>query len=146
MVLTRPTATATNVGTTSDDCKAPVSIAQTGGFYTGDTTMAVADFDAGCDVAGEPPGGAPDQILKLVLAQPQHVVFDMSGSVYATILDVRQGAMCPATEMPDGCYVGFGASRSFLDEELQAGTYWVQIDGYNGTKGAWNLDVRVLPP
>jgi hypothetical protein len=146
MVLTRPTATATNVGATSDDCKAPVTIAPTGGFYTGDTTMTTADFDAGCDVAGSPPGGAPDQILKLVLAQPQHVVFDMSGSVYTTILDVRQGAMCPASETPDGCYVGFGASRSFLDQELQAGTYWVQIDGYNGSKGAWNLDVRVLPP
>jgi hypothetical protein len=146
MVLTRPTVVATNVGSGSDACGTPTLISTMGGFYTGDTSSATADFDAGCDVAGSPPGGAPDQILKLALTAPQHVVFDMSGSVYATILDVRAGAVCPGSETPDGCYVGFGPSRSFLDQELQAGTYWVQIDGYNGAKGAWNLDVRVLPP
>ena len=44
------------------------------------------------------------------------------------------------------CHVGFGASRSFLDRVLDPGTYWVQVDGYAGTVGPWNLDVRVLDP
>jgi hypothetical protein len=29
---------------------------------------------------------------------------------------------------------------------LAVGTYWLQVDGYNGDRGPWNLDVRVLPP
>jgi hypothetical protein len=29
---------------------------------------------------------------------------------------------------------------------MQPGQYWVMVDGYDGAKGAWNLDVRVLPP
>jgi hypothetical protein len=146
MVLTRPTATATNVGSTSDDCAGAIALSATGGFYTGDTTMAKANFNAGCDVSGAPPGTAPDQIMKLVLATPERMIFDMSGSTYATILDVRSGTLCPATELPNACYVGFTAQRSFLDLELAAGTYWVQVDGFNAEKGAWNLDVRTLPP
>jgi hypothetical protein len=70
----------------------------------------------------------------------------MMGSFYTTILDVRQGATCPATEVVNACYVGFNASRSFLDLTLDPGTYWVQVDGYNGDRGPWNLDMRVLAP
>ena len=84
--------------------------------------------------------------MKLALAQKQRVVLDMIGSFYTTILDVRQGAPCPAIEVPNACYVGFNASRSFLDLTLDPGTYWVQVDGYNGDRGPWNLDMRVLAP
>jgi hypothetical protein len=129
-----------------DSCVAPFVIPAAGGFFSGDTTNAVADFNAGCDAPGQPIGGAKDQMLKLELAQPQRVVLDMSGSFYTTLLDVRKGATCPGTEVPNACYVGFGANRSFLDLALTAGTHWVQVDGYNGDKGPWFLDVRVLPP
>jgi hypothetical protein len=46
----------------------------------------------------------------------------------------------------NGCYVGFTGQRSFLDLELDAGQYWLIVTGYSGQKGAWDLDVRVLPP
>ena len=105
-----------------------------------------ADFNAGCDAPGQPIGGARDQLLKLDLAQTRRVVLDMSGSFYTTILDVRKGPSCPGVEVPSACHVGFTASRSFLDATLTAGTYFVQVDGYNGDKGPWNLDVRVLAP
>ena len=82
----------------------------------------------------------------LDLAQKQRVVFDMMGSVYTTILDVRNGATCPSTEVPGACFAGFGAGKSFVDVTLDAGTYWVQVDGYGGDRGLWNLDMRVLPP
>jgi hypothetical protein len=74
------------------------------------------------------------------------VVLDMEGSTYTTILDVRQGPSCPGTPVMNGCYVGFGASKSFLDLELEAGAYWIIIDGYQLAKGPWELDVRILPP
>jgi hypothetical protein len=69
----------------------------------------------------------------------------MTGSALTTVLDVRQGNPCPGVEVENGCATGLGA-RSFLDLVLDPGTYWVQVDGYNGTAGAWNLDVRMLPP
>jgi hypothetical protein len=130
----------------ADKCASPiVDIPAAGGFFTGDTTNATPDFDDACDTPTAP-GGANDQVLRLVLAQPQHVIFDMSGSTYTTILDVRQGTTCPGTELTGDCYVGFTGSRSFLDLELAAGTYWIVIDGFGGAVGPWNLDVRVLPP
>jgi hypothetical protein len=141
LALVRPTIAPVSV-TTSDNCVDAITIPETGGYFVGDTTSATADFDAGCDATGQPIGGAKDQILRLVLTQRRRVVFDMIGSSYATILDVRSGDACPGVEVPDACAEGAGANRSYLD----AGTYWVQVDGYGGTVGAWDLDVRVLPP
>jgi hypothetical protein len=104
-----------------------------------------------CDAPGVPSPGAPDQVLSLNLKQAQRVVFDMEGSTYATILDVRQGATCPGqtvllTNNVGACFVGFDSERSFLDLELTPGQYWIVIGGYDLAKGPWALDVRVLPP
>jgi Putative metal-binding motif len=142
--LVRPTVAPTTV--TSDGCVAPQTIPETGGFFTGDTTNATADFNAGCDAPGQPNGGAKDQLLRLVLTRQRRVVFDMSGSMNTTVLSVRSGEPCPGVEIPDSCNAGTNPNRSFLDITLAAGTYWVQIDGYAGAAGPWNLDVRVLPP
>jgi hypothetical protein len=106
--------------------------------------MAHADYSSGCDAPGAQ--SAPDQVLSLDLAQPQRVVFDMEGSAYTTILNVLEGPTCPGSPVMNGCYTGFGPERSFLDLELPAGQYWIVIDGYDQGKGAWDLDVRVLPP
>jgi hypothetical protein len=144
-VYVRPTVPPATVGG-SDGCATAFPIPATGGFFVGDTTAMTADFDAGCDAPGMPIGGAKDQMLRLDLAQPRRVVFDMSGSFYTTLLDIRRGTACPGTEVPGACYVGAGPQRSFLDLALAAGTYWVQVDGYSGDRGPWSLDVRVLPP
>ena len=144
-VLVRPSVAPTDVGL-SDNCVTPFTLPTTGGFFIGDTTNSTSDFSAGCDAPGQPIGGAKDQIMKLALAQKQRVILDMIGSSYTTILDVRQGATCPATEIVNACHVGFNANRSFLDVTLDPGSYWVQVDGYNGDRGPWNLDMRVLPP
>jgi hypothetical protein len=144
--LVRPTVAPTIVGGGANSCQDAVDIPAQGGFFTGDTTNASSKFDEGCDAPNVLPGGAPDEVLRLVLTQPQRVVLDMNGSTYTTILDVRSGSTCPGIDVPNACYVGFSGARSFLDLELQAGTYWIIIDGYAMAKGAWNLDVRVLPP
>jgi hypothetical protein len=129
----------------ADTCAQAVD-ASHGGFFTGDTSTATADYSNGCDAPGGPPGGAADQVLALDLTQAQRVVLDMEGSAYETLLDVRLGPDCPGTPVMSGCYVGFGVQRSFLDLELTPGRYWIIVDGYDLAKGAWNLDVRVLPP
>lgn len=134
------------VTVTANDCTDAFVIPETGGFFTGDTTGATANFSAGCDALGMPIGGANDQLLRLNLTKRRRVVFDMTGSTMTTLLNLRKGAACPGIEIPDTCNVGGGPNRSFLDITLDAGTYWVQVDGYAGSVGPWNLDVRVLPP
>ena len=131
---------------TSDGCGDAATIPATGGFFTGDTTTKGPDFPAGCDSVGATPNGANDQMMKLVLTERKRVIFDMQGSSFQTLLDIRAGATCPGIEVPDACYVGFRASRSFIDRVFDPGTYWVQIDGHAGAVGTWNLDVRMLAP
>ncbi len=144
-VLVRPTVPATNV-TGADNCTGPGTIGAAGGYFLGDTTAMTGDFSAGCDAEGQPIGGAKDQVFRLDLGQKKRVVLDMIGTEYTPLLDVRKGGTCPGLEMESGCFVGFGPSRAFLDLVLDTGTYWVQVDGYNGDRGKWNLDVRVLDP
>jgi hypothetical protein len=144
--LVRPTVAPTILPPGGAETCATAVDASAGGFFTGDTSTSMPDYGAGCDAPNQPPGGAPDQVLSLDLAQPQRVVLDMEGSVYTTLLDVMQGPACPGTPVTNGCYVGFTGQRSFLDLELDAGQYWLIVTGYSGQKGAWDLDVRVLPP
>jgi hypothetical protein len=130
----------------ADTCGNATAIPETGGFFQGSTSNASADYSAGCDVTGVPPGGAPDQMMKFTLSQKKRVVFDMQGSGYATLLDVRRGETCPGLEMPGACSAGYLPLRSYLDLTLDPGTYWVQVDGYGSDQGIWFLDVRVVDP
>lgn len=130
----------------SDGCGDALDIPSEGGLFQGNTSNAAADFNAGCDQGGQPQGGSNDQLLRLTLAKPQRVVFDMEGSTFNTLLDVRKGPACPGTEIVNGCAVGYPPSRSFVDLTLDAGIYYIQIDGFNGDHGPWFLDVRVVDP
>jgi hypothetical protein len=129
----------------ADDCSAPFEIPAQGGHFQGNTANANADYDAGCDVPNQAKGGAPDQMLHLALAAKSRVVLDMAGSNYSTMLSVRTGPTCPGTEVQLACSAGYVADRSFLDLDLDAGDYYVQVDGYGGDSGAWSLDVYVAP-
>ncbi len=144
-VLVRPAVPPTIVPF-ANACGDVVTIPATGAFLQGTTVNAQPDFNAACDQGGQPPGGAADQLLKLVLTQTKRVVFDMQGSAYATILDVREGEPCPGQEVTQGCAAGYYPARSYLDLELPAATYYVQIDGFAGQQGPWFLDVHVVDP
>jgi hypothetical protein len=144
--LVRPTVAPTIIPPGGADTCAQAIDASAGGFFMGDTSTANADYSSGCDAPGVPGAGAADQVLALNLSAPQRVVLDMEGSSYTTILDVYRGPGCPGLPVDGGCYVGFDPQRSFLDMELPAGKYWLVVDGYDLARGAWDLDVRVLPP
>ncbi len=128
----------------ADDCASAFEIPPTGGTFVGNTSNATAKYAAGCDTTSSSPLGAPEQMLKLVLTAPKRVVFDMQGSGYPTLLDVRRGDVCPGVELPYSCTVGYYAQRSYLDLDLEAGTYWIQVDGYADASGAWRLAVFVV--
>ena len=144
--LVRPTVPPTILPAGAADTCSEAVDASSGGFFTGNTSTANADYSEGCDAPNQPAGSARDQVLALNLTQPARVVLDMEGSSYTTILEVTQGPACPGEPVANACYVGFGAESSFLDLELEGGQYWIVVDGYAGAAGAWNLDVRVLPP
>lgn len=130
----------------SDTCDDAHVIPATGGFFQGNTSNSTSQYAAGCDQAGGAALGGPDQMLKLVLDQPRRVVFDMRGSGYRTLLNVRKGPSCPGQEMTGACTVGYYEQRSFLDLQLEPGEYFVQVDGYYGESGPWFLDVYTAPP
>jgi hypothetical protein len=130
----------------ADACADAYAIPPEGGLFQGNTANATGDFNAGCDQGGVPQGGAPDQLLKLTLTAPKRVVMDMSGSKFTTVLDVRQGPDCPGSEVPVACAVGYPPGRSYLDLQLGAGTYYLQVDGLALDAGSWVLDVRVVDP
>jgi hypothetical protein len=144
-VFTRPAAAPTTVAGAST-CADAFPMPDTGGYFVGDTAVHSADFPAGCDTVGATPNGAKDQLLKLVLPSERRVVMSMNGSQYGTLLNLRQGVACPGTEVQNACNWGGGAQASFLERVLAPGTYYVQVDGFNGAEGPWSLDVRVLAP
>jgi hypothetical protein len=125
----------------ADDCSDAIEIPETGGRFQGNTANAFADYDASCDYGGQPAGGARDQLLVFTLTRPRRMVFDLFGSDYDTLLVVRDASSCPGGEIFGTCSRGRGSARSYLDVELDAGSYTLQIDGYNGVSGAWTLEV-----
>jgi hypothetical protein len=128
----------------SDSCEAsPTEIPASGGLLQGNTANAADDYSASCDVGGS--AGGRDQVLHLRLDEPSRVIFDARGSAYAVIVDVRRGDACPGVEITNGCSAGYVRNRSFLDLSLAEGDYWVTVDGYDGSSGAWMLDVYVGP-
>lgn len=130
----------------ADTCATAVKIPSAGGFFQGNTANANANYDGGCDLGSQGPGGAPEQMLKLDLAAKKRVILEMKGSAYNTLLVVRKATGCPGPEVAKGCAAGYQTDRSFLDLTLDAGSYWVQVDGYAGYSGQWFLDAFIVDP
>jgi hypothetical protein len=130
----------------ADTCEDAVLVPANGGFFQGNTANAVGDYSAGCDFAGESGGGAPDQLLRLVLDRERRVVLDAAGSGYRTLLDVRRGPACPGEEIIGACTLATSGNQSFLDVTLPAGEYFIQVDGVAGAAGAWFLNAFVVEP
>ena len=131
----------------ADSCTDAVTIPETGGFFQGNTLNATPQIEGSCDQGGQnTPGGAPEQVLRLQLSAQHRVVFDMRGSQYRTLLDVRKGPSCPGDPMLQSCAAGYYEQHSFLDLTLDAGMYYVIVDGYYGESGPWYLDVFVTEP
>jgi hypothetical protein len=130
----------------ADTCEDAIEIPPEGGFFQGNTANVEADYDAGCDLQAQGEGGAPEQMLKLVLPEEKRVVMDMLGSSYETLLAVRKGPNCPGEQVANACSAGVNSARSYLDLTLPAGEYFVQVDGFAREEGAWFLDVYLVDP
>ncbi len=142
--FTRPSRDSTLVAF-SDGCSDALEIPETGGRFVGNTASTNSDFGASCDFALSGPLGAPEQLLHLSLSQRRRMIFDMSGSEYATLLVVRAGPGCPGAELMNACAPRVSSAPSYLDLVLDPGDYYLQVDGYFGDSGPWQLDVFSAP-
>lgn len=129
----------------SDTCETAYAVGKTGGTFYGNTAGGIGRYAASCDQGGIGKYGAPEQFLKLQLDEKRRVILDARESSYQTLINVRKGPTCPGQEVTRGCTIGVYQQNSFLDLELEAGIYYIQIDGYYGDYGAWTLDVFVVP-
>lgn len=138
--FTRPAVAPTLVAL-ADTCETALVIPETGGRFIGNTAQTNADHAATCDRSTVAGNGAPDQVLSLTLSEARRVIMDMRGSSYKTLLEVRRGPQCPGETVRYGCAPSLGFGVSYLDLDLEAGQYYVYVDGYDGDKGPWQLDV-----
>ena len=128
----------------NDTCTSAAEIPETGGLFRGDTLPLLNDYDAVCG------GGARshDAAFRLVLSRPHHVVASVQG-VFDTVLYRYQDvegigplACVPRFERICNDDAGPGNSTSLLDEELDAGTYYYIVDGFNqANDGTFVLEV-----
>jgi hypothetical protein len=136
----RRRASATVLVPRGDDCSDAFEIPETGGRFEGNTQNAYADFDASCDYGGQPAGGAPISCRFRTQPAAPH-----GCSIYSGATTIRCSS-CETLRAAPGEFFGtyspgYAASRSFIDVNLEAGSYALQIDGYNGASGAWSLEV-----
>ncbi len=127
----------------ADACEDAQPVPATGGYFTGNTSTASPDFTASCDV-GAFPEGAPDQLLRFELEERSRVILDAAGSSYRTVVNLRQGPECPGTQVPLACAAAVDESE-FIEVVLEAGVYFIQMDGFAGDSGQWELEVFILP-
>jgi hypothetical protein len=127
----------------NDDCETAAEIPETGGLFHGDTLPLLNQYDAVCG------GGARshDAAFKMVLSTPHHVTAALQG-VFDTVLyryedDGTGPTSCmPRLERMCNDDAGPGNSTSLLDEDLDAGTYYYIVDGFNqGNDGRYVLEV-----
>lgn len=143
VAFTRP-ASAPILATSAEDCDTAIDVPPGGASLQGNSSSAVAHFRSGCDVGGLGEFGAAEQLLRLRLDERKRVFLDSEGSAFRTLLSLRQGPECPGKELT--CAAAFEGPRSYLDALLEAGEYYVQVDGYAGEEGQWFLEVFEAEP
>lgn len=126
----------------ANSCDDVLTIPAISGAYQGSTLNATSEYAASCDFGSTSP--AREQLLRVVLDQPKRMIVDARGSNFNVLLNLRRGPACPGTELAGGCSLSSGGVVSFLDLILEAGEYFLQIDGYAGDTGTWQLEAYFL--
>jgi hypothetical protein len=127
--VTRPTTLAPG-----DNCATSSGFITGSGTWTGNTCSYLHDYTPGCRSTST----AADVVYGLTVGYYREVIIDLYYSSYDTVLHVHQGS-CTGTEV--GCNDDYTGLSSYLDLYLDAGTYYIVIDGYSSACGAYQMDV-----
>ncbi|MBI5058755.1 PPC domain-containing protein [candidate division KSB1 bacterium] len=89
---------------------------------------------------------SPDVIYEFTPTTTTQYILSMCGSSYDSRLEVRSSGACPGT-VQNGCNDDFCGLQSQLTLALTAGTtYFVIVDGYATSSGAYVLNITELTP
>ncbi|MCZ7683287.1 MAG: hypothetical protein M5U28_32605 [Sandaracinaceae bacterium] len=132
--------------TGNEACATAYDIPETGGVFTGDTTSMANDYTTSAASLCGSGAASADAAFRLTLTARRRVVLSTEGSAYDTVLHVHRDACVSGAELYCDDDGGAGAT-SLLDRVLDAGTYYVIVDGFGaGSRGAYVLDVLVTDP
>jgi len=127
--------------TGNDLCAGAVDVSA-GGCFSGDTTSMRDDYQGA--VCGSTGGKDVVFVLTLAATRTVHLDTNNSSGITDTLLYIREGS-CMGTEVECDDDDGEGA-WSLIERSLNAGTYYVFVDGYSSLReGAYRLCVELSP-
>lgn len=136
---TPPTAVIPVTG--NDNCASAYVLPASGGLFSGSTAAMLPDLTAACGGGA----GSNDAVFALTLTARSRVITSTDGSSYDTVLHIHRGGCTSGGEIACDDDGGTGLT-SRLDRMLDAGTYYIVVDGYGGASdGPYVLEVLVTP-
>lgn len=125
----------------NDNCPGAHSIPESGGLYTGDTTVLTNTYLASCGGSA----ASRDAAFRLELTAPSRVIATTENSIYNTVLHIHSTMCVSSGDLYCDDNGGDGAT-SRIDEVLAPGTHFIIVDGFgSASAGAYVLDVSVIP-
>jgi len=133
--------TPVTVVTGNENCTTAHPVTLAGGLFAGDTTTMLSDIGASCGGGA----GSNDAVFVLTLGAVTRVVASTEGSAFDTVLHLHQGTCTSGADVHCDDDGGAGTS-SRIDTSLNAGTWYIVVDGFGtGSAGAYLLDLQVGP-
>lgn len=129
----------------NDTCSDAIDVPAAGGVYSGDTLTMLDDYQAWCGGRAR----SHDAVFRLVVDKASHVTAGLEATFDAVLYrfqdDGSGAASCVSlTEAACNDDASSGDTNSFLDEMLDAGTYYYVVDGFNETSsGTYLFEVNV---
>jgi hypothetical protein len=132
---TAPAASAVAASTAAGTCDSPIPL--TAGSVNGATSRGESDNEGSCANSS-----SRELVYKLDVASRQRVTIDVDPH-FDAVLYVRKDD-CGDAEGEVACNDDVGHQRkSRVDEVLEAGTYFVFVDGYSNEAGAFKMTVTL---
>jgi hypothetical protein len=118
---------------------------------TGTTTGAGDKFNTSCSGAIDAQS-SPDRVYRFVLAARTHVRLALATPSWEGVLAIRSTCLDPAggAANPRASELacnrrGDDANHARIDTTLDAGTYYVVVDGHaSGNEGSFSLEYKVI--
>ena len=144
------------VTTTSTPLTGVPTVIVDGSVVSGDTTAGTDNYsqlaslwDSSNGVSFNYGAGAPDKLYQFTLGTPKSVFVNLCGANFDSVVYVRTDPNDPSTTvaLDDDSEYCHGTSSSLVTGTLQAGTYYVIVDGFGpGDFGHFNLSVTSFYP
>jgi hypothetical protein len=138
------------IGGQPNACAGASSLAD-GRTLDGNTTGAPDNFDTTCgarpNVTGRPSGG-PDRVYSLVLHRRSTIRLQVKAATFDAAIALRKACSDSGAGSPAeiACEADADAGRrTTLERTLEAGTYWVVVDGASSKdQGPFTLEYRIV--